>query len=68
LLEKLDYLGLPDLEKIAKEIFIAFYDLEGILRKQRNRKQPPQHTRSQLINAIAEKSQSAVALALKLTT
>jgi hypothetical protein len=68
LLEKLDYLGFPDLEKMAKEIFIAFYDLEGILRKQRLRKQPSHLKRSKLIDGVAEKSQSAIALAMKLTT
>jgi hypothetical protein len=52
-----------DLGSRAKEILITFYDLEGMLRrKSANSKAKP--SRSTIIAAIAEKSRTALALAI----
>lgn len=52
-----------DLSSIAKEILITFYDLEGMLRR-KTAKSKAKPTRSTIIAAIAEKSRTALALAI----
>jgi hypothetical protein len=61
--EEQDLAEYRELQILAKTILIAFYDLEGMLRKLSASKDRPVGRQSLLVAAIAEKSRSAVALA-----